>query len=194
MMGRPGRDSSAAALRDAQARFSRLYEENWEDLLAYGLRRAATVEDAADLVAETFLVAWRRLDNVPPGGRTRLWLFGVARKLLANQRRGELRRDRLVDRLRTELAIAAVSEAAPDRASSVMCALARLEERDREVLLLAGCEELKPAEIATVLGISAVAARTRLHRARRRFLQELEADGSSCRALPEAQWTLEEAG
>ncbi len=186
------RELSDAARAEAEARFSRLYEENWQDLLDYARRRAATAEDAADLVAETFLVAWRRLGNVPPGARTRLWLFGVARRLLANQRRGELRRDRLADRLRGELATAVANDAAPDPDGAVVCALERLEEKDREILLLAGCEELAPAEIATVLGISPVAARSRLHRARRRFIRELEAD-SSCGPRAQSEWMMEEA-
>jgi RNA polymerase sigma factor (sigma-70 family) len=149
-MGRSHRELSAAAREEAEARFSQLYEENWNDLLNYALRRATTPEDAADLVAETFLVAWRRLANVPPGARTRLWLFGVARRLIANQRRGEFRRDRLTDRLRGELATAVVDEAPSDRIDPVISALDRLGEKDREVLLLAGAEELQPAQIATV--------------------------------------------
>lgn len=181
-----------AARGDAEARFSRLYEENCEDLLAYALRRAATPEDAADLVAETFLVAWRRLANVPPGARTRLWLFGVARRLLANQRRGEFRRDRLADRLRAELAMVVAGDGAPAPADSVACALARLEELDREVLLLAAAEELKPAQIATVLEISPVAARSRLHRARRRLIGELESD-ALCSPRMELELMPEEA-
>jgi RNA polymerase sigma factor (sigma-70 family) len=190
-MGRIKRARSAAAREEAEARFSRLYEENWEDLLQYALRRAATPEDAADLVAETFLVAWRRLDLVPPGARTRLWLFGVARRLLANQRRGEFRRDRLAERLRGELAVVP-REPSPESGGSVTRVLGRLEKGDREILLLAGCEELEPAEIAKVLDISAVAARSRLHRARRRFMRELEAD-ESCGPRPGPELTLEEA-
>lgn len=191
-MRRPRRELSLAARGDAEARFSRLYEENCEDLLAYALRRAATPEDAADLVAETFLVAWRRLANVPPGARTRLWLFGVARRLLANQRRGEFRRDRLADRLRAELAMAVAGDGAPAPADSVACALGRLEEPDREVLLLAAAEELKPAQIATVLEISPVAARSRLHRARRRLINELESD-APCSPRMELELMPEEA-
>ena len=69
-------------------------------MLAYVLRRVERAEDAGDVVAETFLVAWRRMDKVPAGDEARLWLYGVARRQLANQRRGELRRSRLADRLR----------------------------------------------------------------------------------------------
>ena len=83
-------------------RFSALYADCYPRLLGYALRRTHTVEDAADVVAETFLVAWRRLEHVPPGDEARLWLYGVARRVLANQRRGERRRDRLEVRLLLE--------------------------------------------------------------------------------------------
>src|SRR4051812_33061810 len=87
-------------------RFSRLFGDTERELLAYVLRRVDRAEDGADVVAETFLVAWRRLDSVPPGDEARLWLYGVARRQLANQRRGQLRRSRLADRLRAELPLA----------------------------------------------------------------------------------------
>jgi RNA polymerase sigma-70 factor (ECF subfamily) len=160
---------------EAEARFSRLYRENWADVLAYGLRRAPTPEDAADLAADTFLVAWRRLDAVPPGGRSRLWLFGVARHLLSNQRRSEARRSHLAERLREETLTVVQEEAAFDPESPTMNVLRLLNKKDREVLLLAGCEELEPAEIGEVLGISAATARTRLYRARKRFAEKLAA-------------------
>ena len=86
-------------------RFRRLFGDHERELLAYALRRVDRPEDAADVVAETFLVAWRRMDRVPAGDEARLWLYGVARRQLANQRRGQLRRSRLADRLRSELAV-----------------------------------------------------------------------------------------
>jgi RNA polymerase sigma-70 factor (ECF subfamily) len=136
-------------------------------------------EDAADIVAETFGVAWRRIGDVPPAPESRLWLYGVARRILANQRRGELRRRRLSDRLREELR--ATGDADPssqdERALAVGEALAVLPEQDREVLLLANWEELTPAEIATVIGVPGATARTRLHRARGRLRAELERTG-----------------
>jgi RNA polymerase sigma-70 factor (ECF subfamily) len=156
-------------------RFRRLYADCFDPVLAYALRRSARPEDAADVVAETFLVAWRRLDVVPDGPEARWWLYAVARRTLANQRRGEGRRGALGQRLRDELA-----GAVPDHAGAVTeraeleAALARLEPRDREVLELAAHEELEPREISVVLGISAVAARTRLSRARRRLARALD--------------------
>lgn len=161
----------------AQARFLELYEEHARDLLAYARRRVPVAEDAADLVAETFLVAWRRLGEVPPGEEARLWLYGVARGALANQRRGELRRARLAQRLRSELAAAALWLPTVDTGSApVLRALAGLEQDDREILLLTGWEELAPREIARVLGVSTVAIRSRLHRARRRLRRAMAAE------------------
>jgi RNA polymerase sigma-70 factor, ECF subfamily len=150
-------------------------------LVAYA-RRRCTPEDAADLVADTFLVAWRRIAEVPPRDEARLWLFGVARNLLANQRRGQERRSRLADRLRADLRTAEMIEPEPGNGQLEVRALAQLDEQDRELLLLVGGEELTSAQIARVLGISVVAARSRLHRARRRFKQALSADSA-----PEAE-------
>jgi RNA polymerase sigma factor (sigma-70 family) len=175
-MGTKGQNSSSLSRDLAERRFVALYEENVDDLLAYARRRVPVAEDAADLVAETFLVAWRRLGEVPNGAEARLWLYGVARLTLSNQRRGELRRARLAQRLRSELTAAALA-APPARESgaAVMRALATLGEADRELLLLAGWEELAPREIARVLGIGTVAARSRLHRARRRLRKAMMA-------------------
>ena len=61
-------------------------------MLGYALRRTDNTDDAADVLAETFLVAWRRPDEIPPGPQARLWLYGTARRVLANQRRAERRR------------------------------------------------------------------------------------------------------
>ena len=158
----------------AEAQFASLYADYGRDVLAYALPRTAGPEDAADVVAETFLIAWRRARDVPPGPEARLWLFGVARRVLANQRRGEGRRTRLAERLQSELRAAIPAQPGPDIAGrAVMRALGRLDKDDRELLLLAGWEELRSAEIARVLEISTVAARTRLHRARRRLRAEL---------------------
>jgi RNA polymerase sigma-70 factor (ECF subfamily) len=163
---------------DAQTRFRRLFDDTERDLLSYAVRRVQRPEDAADIVAETFLVAWRRLDDVPPGAEARLWLYGVARRQLANQRRGQLRRSQLVDRLRAELpgalaATAAGASSEDERAAGVRAALARLGEEDRELLMLSSWEGLSPGEIATVLELPAVTLRSRLHRARKRLRAEL---------------------
>lgn len=95
-------------------RFAALFERIHRPLLAYALRRVSDPADAADVVAETFLVAWRRLDDVPAGEAARPWLFGVARRVLANHYRGERRRDALADRLRDQLTEVVVESDEPE--------------------------------------------------------------------------------
>lgn len=160
-------------------RLEELFHENARPLLGYALRRTEKPEDAADVVSEVMLVAWRRLDDVPAGSEARLWLFGVARRVLANQGRSAARRLKLGERLRDAVS----SLSTPDEAElhqqreEVRAAVRRLPETDREVLLLVAWEGLEPHEAAKVMAISAVAARTRLHRARRRLRRELAAPG-----------------
>lgn len=161
--------------------------------MAFALRRVSP-DDAADVVAETFLVAWRRSPEIPPGGEAELWLYGVARRVVANQERGERRRTRLNERLRAELpAVAAPLSSPVSERPAVLHALARLEQEDRELLLLTAWEDLRPAQVAGVLGISAVAARSRLHRARRRLRKELSAIEGSLDDNPTNRLELEEA-
>ena len=149
-------------------RFRRVYADHARPVLAYALRRTDQPDDAADVVAETFLVALRRFDELPDEPQTRAWLYGVARRVLANQRRGSSRRARLGERLRGELGAATV----PDHADAVAAdadahrLLEALPERDREVLQLTAWEGLEPREIAEVLGVTANAVRVRLTRAR----------------------------
>ena len=149
--------------------FDALFASNSSDIVAYCGWRTASASDAQDAVAEVFLTAWRRLDELPEGDAARVWLYATARRVIANQRRSSRRRVALHERLAVEAA-SAPQESPPDREDALVHeALRRLNPRDREVLLLAEWEGLSPAQIATVLGSPAVTARGRLHRARRRF-------------------------
>lgn len=164
----------------AEQRFARLYREHGREILGYALRRCADPEDAADAVAETFLAAWRRLPDVPLGEEGRLWLFGAARLVVANLRRGERRRTRLAEQLRAELRDQLPAQPMEDP-TGILEALKALDESDRELLMLVGWEELTPAQAAHVLAITPLAARSRLHRARRRLrarLAEVEESGA----------------
>jgi RNA polymerase sigma-70 factor, ECF subfamily len=156
-----------------EARFQQLVADASTDLLAYALRRAASPEDAADVVSETFLIAWRKIDKLPHGDEARLWLFGVARNVL---RRGiskkNLEHDS-VERLGRELR-EAIAPAESEGSPVLRRALASLPESQREVLLLAAWEELSPREIAAVTGVPVNLVRVRLHRARARVRRELE--------------------
>jgi RNA polymerase sigma factor (sigma-70 family) len=157
--------------------FELLFAAHHDLLLAYLLRRTTSRDDAADVLAETFLTAWRRLDQVPEGDAARPWLYGVARRVLANHRRGESRRASLTVKLRGELATTApdnTSLLAETTSSPAGRAFQQLPERDREVLALTAWEGLTPTEIAVVLDCSRNAVRIRLHRARRRFTRLLD--------------------
>lgn len=161
---------SVAVPEKREARFRVLFETGRSRLTSYALRRTKSPEDAADILAETFLIAWQRLEDVPEGEAGILWLYATARHLLANQRRGLQRQRLLVERLASELG-GAVAQLDPADQSSLEAvrALASLSAEDREILMLAGWEGLDSREIGAVLGCSAVAARIRLHRARGRM-------------------------
>ena len=163
---------------DRTARFEDLFRGTRTDVLAYLARRAGNPEEAADLLAETYLVAWRRLEAIPPGDQARLWLFGVARNLLKKGARRRRTTDALVRRLAIELGAAQQpGEAIPDgRGDRVLHVLARLENRDREILALTAWEELTPSEIAVVIGVPANLVRVRLHRARAKLRRQLRPD------------------
>jgi RNA polymerase sigma factor (sigma-70 family) len=162
-----------AGMTERQARFESLYAANHAPILGYALRRTASPDDAADVLAETFLAAWRRLDELPQGDDGRLWLYGVARRVLANHHRGERRRSALADRLRAELTSSYVPPEFDGESARIAEALRRLPERQRELLALNAWEGLDYGEIATVLGCSRNAVRIRLHRARMTLAVEL---------------------
>jgi RNA polymerase sigma-70 factor (ECF subfamily) len=159
--------------------FRAIYEAAYPRILGYALRHSATPEDAADLVSETFLAAWRRFDEVPPGDETLLWLYGVVHRQLANQRRGQRRREALANRLTDERAQSL--QAWPDQPPSDLAPLGRawqrLRSQDRELLGLIVWEGLNNRQAAHVLGCSPTVLKLRLHRARRRFAAELTKEG-----------------
>ena len=151
-------------------RFEDLYRSCYQDLLGYALRRVDRPQDAADVVADTFLVAWRRIDEIPHD-RARPWLFRVARNVMANQHRADRRRADLAERLRLELSQATVVQ--PDVPAALGAAFATLAESDREVLRLVAWEGLNAEDLAVALDCSVNAARIRLHRARKRLADAL---------------------
>ena len=114
-------------------------------------------------------IAWRRLDAVPPGDQARLWLYGVARRVLANHRRGERRRIAANDRLRAQLATRYQPPEYTGELGDIAAAFRSLPEPDRELLALVGWEGLDRGQAAAALGCSRNALRIRLHRARRRL-------------------------
>ena len=168
--------NEAHALDTARAdRMRVLFEATNAPLLRYALRRTRGGSDAEDAVAETFLIAWRRLSDVPPPDSELPWLYGVCRRVVANQRRGRERRVRLLERAASMFR---PPETGLDEPSGVgIDALRRLRPDDQEILTLVAWEGLSHAEIAQVMGLSQNAVAIRLHRARQRFLNALD-DGS----------------
>ncbi len=159
---------------ERRVRFELLYGEHAPAVKAYILRRAqASVAD--DLVAEVFMVCWRRLDELP--AESLPWLLGVARRVLSTQRRGERRRVALHRRLAESDATVGSLDVASGLGGALRRALEQLGESDREVVLLIAWEGLTPTQAATVLGVKAATVRVRLHRARRRLARALLREG-----------------
>jgi RNA polymerase sigma-70 factor (ECF subfamily) len=157
-----------------EERFEQLYARHVGAVRAYALRRApASAVD--DVVAETFLVCWRRLERVPDEALP--WLYAVARKTLANERRKRAREAQ-------PASADGVSGPVLERDPALGSALGRLRERDREVLLLIAWEGLSLAETAAVLGCSPVACRVRFHRAKRRLARILDEPDAEPAAAP----------
>jgi RNA polymerase sigma-70 factor, ECF subfamily len=165
-------------------RFCALYEWTRPQIVSYALRRTASRDDAADVVAETFEIAWRRLDDVPTGQAGLLWLYVTARYVLANHGRRVRRRDEVTVRLAEELRGLELREEGPDAESVVMrLCLNALTPDERELLMLAGWEGLSAAQMGRVLGCSPTAARIRLHRARARLKSEMADFGTAEKRL-----------
>lgn len=171
--GRPVADDARSAA------FAELFASTHRRVLGYVRRAGATAADADDVVADVYVVAWRRLDDIPQDDPVP-WLLGVARNVVRNQQRSRRRSDTLLARLRTEPPPAATTSTdARDDVSALRRALAQLSTTDRDLLQLAAVEDLTPAQIAQVLGCRAVTARVRLHRARTRLRALLDRGASA---------------
>jgi RNA polymerase sigma factor (sigma-70 family) len=148
--------------------FTGIYEAHHAAIVRYGLRRLGDKDAAIDLAQEVFVIAWRRRGEVPEPSLP--WLYGVARRLLANEWRA--RRATPDWGSRTEADEASVSNGESDTVVALVdlrAALAHITEADRDVLLLVAWEGLSVAELAVALNCSRTAAKVRLHRARRRL-------------------------
>jgi RNA polymerase sigma factor (sigma-70 family) len=158
-----------------EARFAEIYRRHSKSIQAYCARRTSTSQ-VADAVADVFLVAWRRIDQVPEGESALPWLYGVAYRVLSHQWRHRARSRRLIERLRS---LAQVDEMAPDvvlvRSEEhrvVLAASARLRPTDQEILRLTLWEELSHTDAAAVLGIDVTAVKQRAYRARQNLADE----------------------
>ncbi len=156
--------------------FEQLVQETRDDLLAYAMRRAANAEDAADVLSETYLIAWRKLEKIPPGDSARLWLFGVAANMLRRGAQRHRSSAALIERLASEPHETVDIESAGREDQTIRAlraGLASLPPRDREILTLTAWEGLTPKQIAVVTGLPTNVIRVRLHRARSRLRRRL---------------------
>ncbi len=157
-------------MTERQDRFEAVFTQNHRRVLGYLLRRVEQPADAADLLAETFLTAWRRFDELPD--RADMWLLGTARRVLANHRRGCVRQLQLANRLRDAL-ISTPYKGTSSTSDRIAVALSELSPSDRELLTLTAWEGLGPSDVAIVLRTSDTVTRVRLHRARNRLRNRL---------------------
>lgn len=152
---------------------------NADDLLAYFERRTEPRDDAADLLAETMLQAWRRHADAPAEPtQLRMWLFGIARNVLANQQRGRRRRRALADRLRS--CFRAPVAPSPEDAVTIRAAVDDLLPDQRELVTLVHWDGFTVAEAAEVLGINASTARSRYAAAKQHLREALRPSESLC--------------
>jgi RNA polymerase sigma-70 factor (ECF subfamily) len=163
-----------ASNESPRERFEAVFREHHAAVRAFA-RRRAPAEAVDDVVSETFLAAWRRIDRL--GDDPLPWLLGIARNVVGTERRGHARRLRLWTKAQAGYCVNDERiDAAPPDDTRVLSALARLSERDREALTLIAWEELTPAQAAAVLGMPANRFRVRLHRASRRLRSALETE------------------
>lgn len=175
---------------ERRERFEAAYRELYAPVCGYVLRRIRQREDAAEVVAETFATLWRRFDSCPEGDELRPWLFGVARRVAANQRRGARRRTALGERLAACVDHDAFELLGPaDDTSELARAFAGLSEPDRELLSLVAWEGLTRDELAIALGTSRAVVRLRLHRARKRLRDALPPTQFRLTGGQEHEWT-----
>ena len=164
-------------MTDSDVRFIDLYERFYRPVYAY-CRRRTTSDLVDDVVADTFLIAWRKIDQVPRGSEVLPWLYGVAYRVLGHQWRGRSRRKSLDEKLGVlgREALETPEEVIVTRQASrqVFDALSELKAIDQEILLLSAWEELPQADIAVTLNISIGAVRQRLHEAKRNLSKQYD--------------------
>ena len=166
---------SPPAQASREARFRAVYEATYGDVLRFAQRRVHP-SHAEDVAGDVFLVAWRRLGDMPEGvGDARAWLFGVARATMLNHRRGDRRRDALAVRLADATPTGGASDDLSVSRLDLAVAWTRLSGAEQEAISLAVWEGLDSTRAGAVLGCSATAYRLRLSRARRSLRRHFDA-------------------
>ena len=163
-------------------RFREVYDSTFDDVRRFCLRRLPTA-DVNDAVSEVYLVAWRRLEQVPAGVEALPWLYGVARNVVRRTQRSGRRRIRLAAKAATQPETNASDPqegyARVSMSTTVVGALEQLSGSDQEIVRLRAWEELTAPAIATTLGCSLAAAEKRIARAFSRLESHLQSDAAA---------------
>jgi RNA polymerase sigma-70 factor (ECF subfamily) len=175
-------------VNDAARKLDALFAAHGRRVLAYAMRRTPVLADAEDATAETFAIAWRKIDQAPDEALG--WLLAIARRVIANQRRGQRRRSWLVLRLQRSAAAPEPPISSDSLEGPGLAALARLRPDDQEILRLVAWDELDAREIAAVLGVTTNAVAIRLHRARMRFRAEWLKESGATRTSMEQKGAI----
>ncbi|WP_308249819.1 RNA polymerase sigma factor [Sphaerisporangium fuscum] len=173
-------------MTDDHHRFTTMYDECRQRVWAYVVSRAGR-QIADEVVSETFAIAWRRFGDVPD--RPLPWLLGVARNVLRDNIRAEIRRESLANELYGWTEGDHADQVAERLA--IVNALVSLPEDDRELLILVAWHGLTPRDAARVVGCSSAAFRVRLHRARKRLAQAMN-EQPAVRPMPRVRNLSEE--
>ena len=160
-----------------QEAFVSLFHEAFADVWKFARRRCTASADADDVAAETFAVAWRRRRDAP-GAESRLWLFGIALRVIANQHRSAARQERVRLRL-IEGAAPTTGDESPTYDGKLLAALAAQSPDDRELLIMRAWDDLSVTDMAHLLACSPNAVSLRLHKARHRLMIEIEKETSA---------------
>ena len=180
----PKQNKFEASIEDSpefrRERFRILYNDLYDDLWRYVQRLSINTEEARDTLSEVFLVAWRRLEDIPAGKEARLWLFGVARNLVKTSWRKRKRSGDLLVRIGSEMSTKGTTDEELDNSGvlKIVNALQFLSANDQEILRLLAWEDLSHKEISVVLGCSENAVAIRIRRARVRFMKVLLSEKS----------------
>ena len=178
---------TAPSPRSNTAQFERIYRSHAQAVFAYCARRTS-VEDAKDATADVFAVAWRRFDDLPNDDGQLPWLYGVARNVLKDRNRSSRRRDRLTAK------VAAHHEPTVEgpepqvvRSSehdAVLSAIARLPEKDQEIIRLVEWEGLSREQVADMMYVGRAAIDKRMARAYKKLARTLGVEQTGVRTTP----------
>ncbi|MFC4241842.1 RNA polymerase sigma factor [Gryllotalpicola reticulitermitis] len=153
----------------AEARMREAFEASAADLLAYAERRIVPREDAADVISDAMLIAWRKVRSLPGDPeQARMWLFGVVKNTLRNHRRSTDARDAATERLKASVQLKSAGDHSEQTNTylDTRAALATLPDELAELVRLIVGDGFTISEAAQLMGIPASTARSRYARAR----------------------------